>query len=187
MKNQPDLAPNALRMARRIGWRYPENAVLPVGAGEFKLLHRCVNPFNIEFLKAMTETDSNGCWNWIGTRCTDGYGMVSFFGKRYGTHRVSYFVEHGAFPDPLLVLHVCDNAPCINPEHLYAGTHKQNAIDAVRRSNKADIRLSEREVSEIRRLYSHGKTSQLAIANSFAVTQPHISRITRHITWAHTT
>lgn len=75
----------------------------------------------------------NGCWEFQGWRDRDGYGRFQAFNTRRA-HRVSYILSHGPiFSDDLLVCHKCDNPPCINPDHLFLGTHKVNHTD---RGNK---------------------------------------------------
>lgn len=73
-----------------------------------------------------------GCWTWTGRpNHTTGYAIiqaVALGGHRY-VHHVAYELTHGAIPDGLWVLHSCDNPPCVRPDHLYAGTPKQNAGD----------------------------------------------------------
>lgn len=79
----------------------------------------------------------SGCWQWSGA--TNGklvpYGRLNIAGLLGGAatfaraHRVSWLVHKGAIPDGLHVLHKCDNTLCINPDHLFLGTHEQNMAD----------------------------------------------------------
>lgn len=75
---------------------------------------------------------SGECWIWTGT-IRAGYGIVAIVkdGKKTtaGTHRLSYEWRHGPVPTGLFVLHSCDTPLCVNPDHLFVGTHKQNMDD----------------------------------------------------------
>lgn len=77
-------------------------------------------------------TKSESCWEWTGPLSAGGYGNLSADGQR-GAHRVSKVLADGPVPDGLFVLHHCDNARCVRPDHLYFGTLKDNARDAVER------------------------------------------------------
>jgi HNH endonuclease len=71
-----------------------------------------------------------GCWNWKRGKSSDGYGSVGFRGKTEGAHRVSAILFLGFDPASRLhVLHTCDNPACVNPKHLYFGTHQDNMRD----------------------------------------------------------
>jgi len=72
----------------------------------------------------------NNCWEWNGARSKNGYGRfwINGAGVHYA-HRISYIMCSGPIPDGGLVLHRCDNPPCVNPEHLYLGNHSENALD----------------------------------------------------------
>jgi len=72
-----------------------------------------------------------GCWEWTKYLNEFGYGRMRFNGKKELSHRVSYTVFVEPIPDGLLVLHTCDNPRCVNPEHLFLGTDKDNFEDAV--------------------------------------------------------
>lgn len=80
-------------------------------------------------LARITKQD-NGCWIWQGA-CRSGYGAIRVGAKVCQTHRLSYTLFKGNIPDGLLVCHTCDTKKCINPEHLFVGTHKDNMADCV--------------------------------------------------------
>lgn len=75
------------------------------------------------------------CWSWTGPRNRSGYGAWS----RELAHRAAYRLTHGAVPDGLYVCHRCDNPPCVNPAHLYAGTPKDNVHDMFARGRSAVV------------------------------------------------
>lgn len=82
-----------------------------------------------ERLMSKVVEDNNGCWLFTGTDNGTGYGRFKVNGIRKLTHRVSYELHVGLIPIGLFVLHKCDVRNCINPEHLFLGTHQDNADD----------------------------------------------------------
>lgn len=74
--------------------------------------------------------ETTNCWNWLGhLRNYAGYGAFKIKGKNYLAHRVSYIIFKGEIPKGLSTCHRCDSRKCVNPEHLYLGTHSQNIQD----------------------------------------------------------
>ena len=70
------------------------------------------------------------CWTWLGATTEQGYGRCSYFGKSYPSHRLSLIFFSGEDKGfGWLACHTCFNKPCVNPNHLYWGTQKDNNGD----------------------------------------------------------
>lgn len=134
----------------------------------------------------------DGCWGWKGY-CTDkGYGQVSFDGRLTYIHIVVYEFLNGKLPPGLCVLHRCDNPPCPNPDHLWAGTKAENNADMNAKGRARGgslpgaahpmVKLTLIEVEEIRSRASRGQ-SQRSIARDFSVSQRQIGRILHGESW----
>lgn len=83
------------------------------------------------FWKYVQKTDT--CWLWIGAIDTTGYGKLNIDRKAVSVHRLSYTLHIGTIPADLYVLHHCDVRACINPEHLFLGTHLDNIRDMLQK------------------------------------------------------
>ncbi len=114
------------------------------------------------------------CWLWNRGTNGDGYGCFKCDGgEQIGAHRFSWSLENGPIPAGKHVLHSCDNPPCVNPDHLFLGTHSDNLADAAEkgRMHGGRAKLTNEQVLEIR-------TSDLSLrklAAKFGVTFQAIS------------
>lgn len=73
----------------------------------------------------------SGCWIWTGLKHATGYGYVSYLGRKYQAHRFVYETMSGEIPLGKILCHTCDNPECVNPAHMFIGTHATNAEDKV--------------------------------------------------------
>jgi hypothetical protein len=151
-----------------------------------------------EYISENSEIDINGCWIWKRSKIK-GYGYPGFKGKSIRAHRLSYLTFVGEIPNNLHVLHNCDNPPCVNPKHLFLGTHQDNMKDRNNKNrqakgeNQGNSKLLQKEVDEIRILWSaelaeraKGKGAQLTqkeLAKRFGVSQMQISDILNNKSW----
>lgn len=114
----------------------------------------------------------------MGPRDQDGYGRVSLrSNKRVLAHRLAWFIDRGDIPSDLCVLHLCDNPPCCNVNHLMIGTREENARQAGERdlvqygSARYNAKLDEEKVAEMKVRYRAGGVSQYQLAREYGVSQ----------------
>jgi len=140
--------------------------------------------------KKIDKRGEDECWNWLD-RLSNGYGQMRFNNKAYGAHRFVYEEVYGMIPEGLFICHKCNNPSCCNPNHLYAGTQKDNQKQMVNegRSAKGEMqslsKLTTRDILKIRSLYSTNEKNQIELGKIFGVDNATISDITRRKTWKH--
>lgn len=126
-----------------------------------------------------------GCWEWQGHKNKNGYGTIHYASKNQLAHRVSFIVFNLKIPKGALVLHKCDNKPCINPKHLYHGDKKDNMRDALERGqykptigeNHPRAKLKDKQVLEIKRIWKGGIIQAEAIAKKYGICRGHVYKI----------
>jgi hypothetical protein len=139
------------------------------------------------------EPKENGCIEWKGGEFQGGYGYFkckAVWPTPINASRGSWMIHKGPVPEGLFVCHTCDNRKCVNPDHLFLGTCKENMEDckAKGRMNKGEDRpqakLTEEGVRQIRRLRQKGMGWR-CLASRFGVGQNTIIRACTGETWAH--
>lgn len=133
----------------------------------------------------------DGCWYWTGYANNQGYGRMSIDGKATLSTRASYEVYKGSVGS-LLVCHTCDNPLCINPDHLFLGTHKDNAQDMVYkgRSNRCkgeDNGQSKLSNEDVLKIFAMQGLSSGQIAKQFNISSGVVRRIKQRKMWRHVT
>lgn len=147
------------------------------------------------------------CWLWRGDRSKFGYGRFLFLGERTQAHRYAYELAHGPISEGLVLCHKCDVPECVNPEHMFVGTQKDNIQDCVRKgrwpvgqahwcSRKPELvkrgeragnsKLSEAQVTEIYRLCCSG-SSYSEVAALLGINRATAVQIHKGKTWNHVT
>ena len=148
------------------------------------------------YLYANTHDDADGCWIWDGPMGTVGYGQTKFRNPSRGpefAHRLAFTTWVRSLARGEYVLHHCDKKACINPDHLWPGTQKDNIRDAIakgrfvnpplmRGENQCLHKLRESDIPVIRRRLTNGESCEL-VARDYGVCSSTIGHVgTRH-TW----
>jgi hypothetical protein len=121
------------------------------------------------------------CWEWVGAKHGQGYGILRIDGKLKKSHRIGWeLYNNRAIPDGWQINHDCNNTQCNQPGHLKLGTHADNTADIIMNGNfhlGSIPKLTEEEIEEVRTLYAAGGWSQRDLAREFSVTQPTINNV----------
>jgi len=138
----------------------------------------------------------DNCWLWTGSKTLAGYGTIIAGTARTGdktevsiyAHRASWEIANGrAIPSGMIICHTCDNPPCVNPDHLFLGTHADNIRDktAKGRTPKGEYhhaaKLSDNDIRAIR----ESPLSQLELSSEYEISQSNVSLIKAGKRWKH--
>lgn len=144
------------------------------------------------FFKKVTIGNPNECWEWEGVKYLTGYGHLRDGAKQKYAHRLSYEIYHGSIPAGFHICHKCDNPGCVNPNHLFAGTAKDNMHDMAIKNRSAfgerrpQSKLKENQVREIIEKHSMG-VLQKHLAKEYGVIPQCISLIITGKRWCRVT
>ena len=156
------------------------------------------------FWSKVNKNTKTGCWEWEKCLTDSGYGIVRIHYKAYRAHRLAWQIERGDIPEGLCVLHKCDNRKCVNPDHLFLGTKKDNTLDMMKKGRHKYIphfgedagtaKLTWDQIKKIRLFYkkengsfgkgkNSGGITQKEVAVKFGVSQALIGMIVREEIW----
>ncbi len=162
---------------------------------------RALIPVNVRF---WAKVDRNGptlahclelgpCWVWTAGRSNLGYGEFRATDRRRPAHQIAWELTRGPVPAQtprLCVLHRCDNRACVNPAHLWLGTHVDNMRDMARKGRStrgersARAKLTPCAVVAIRARYAAGATLG-ELSADFRVSERAIRHVVSGDRWMH--
>lgn len=133
------------------------------------------------FLSKIQKTDT--CWLWTASKNGQGYANITAYknGKTFMAigSRVAWELFRGPVPEGLCVLHTCDVRHCVNPEHLFLGTKRDNSDDMIRKGREKHIglkgplnpnsKLTWKQARQIRSLYATGDFSERFLSEIYKV------------------
>ncbi len=162
--------------------------------------NRSRTPITERFGRYVYLSLNTGCWEWRGAKNEHGYGVIGKGGgKKSGNikaHRLSYQIfRHANLAREQFICHRCDNPPCVNPDHLFVGTQRDNIADMIAKGRNSNppirygesnhnAKLTKKSIPKIRRLFKRG-TSSRKIARLHSVDKNTILAIINHKTWRH--
>ena len=128
-----------------------------------------------------------GCQIWLGGVSRQGYGVMRLNRKTETTHRIIWRRTFGKIPKGKYVLHRCDVRCCVNPDHLFLGTHLENVQDMMRKGRHVrpppEFKLFARDCETIAQMYASGE-SMRSIGRQFGVHHGTISTILKERDWS---
>ncbi len=118
-------------------------------------------PAKERLMQAVSIDTNTGCWNWTLSAFKGGYGAFRIDnGKQVSAHRAAYQLLVGPIPEGIHVLHKCDNPRCVNPYHLWLGTHRENMLDKMNKGrDNVKGRTFKRTSSTDQRRQCHSEAS----------------------------
>ena len=175
----------------RVGFKHSEASRAKMLARQRARARPLVDRFH-----SRIEFDTNGgCWLWTGSIFTKtGYGNISFNSQTISTHRLSWEIYKGPIPDGLCICHHCDVRACVNPDHLFLGTHADNMHDKDRKGRgnyqfgegNHVSKLKATDIPVILERLGRGDTC-IKISADYGVTDCAINAIRRGKSWRHVT
>lgn len=153
-------------------------------------------PLHQRFWSKVNVGEPHECWEWHGSRCgkNRAYGQILFKGHKITAHRASWILAHPgeSIPEGMDVCHTCDNGACVNPDHLFVGTARDNMLDKIKKGRSNMPRgvetgmhkLNDTIVRDIRAAVAQGMSRKM-LAQHYGVSEVTVTMIVNRKTWRH--
>ena len=119
------------------------------------------------------------CWNWTGGKDYDGYGQWAWGMKNIRAHRFSMKLAGKEIPAGMISRHLCNNPSCVNPEHIVAGTQKENIQDQIKAGTFSKTKYSQEKIKEVFDEYAAGGITLRELAVKHGMSKNTVFRYTR--------
>ena len=142
-----------------------------------------------DFFKTINKTST--CWLWTGSILSSGYGRFFINGKSYRAHRYIYELINGEIPIKKVICHKCDIRKCVNPDHLFLGTPKDNVLDMINKGRNVfyskemhpQAKLTQKQVDEIKYEFIYYRGAYTNLSKKYNVTVSQIRNIILNKRW----
>jgi hypothetical protein len=146
-----------------------------------------------KYIESMVMPEPNtGCWFWMGFVTSHGYGKIVFNGRKVAAHRISYAVHKGKIKDGAVICHKCDVPGCVNPDHLFLGTQKDNVHDMIRKGRAKFPIVNKGEASHLAKVSADtvlkiraSNLSNVEASEFFGLPYHLVYQIRKRISWKH--
>lgn len=145
-------------------------------------------------LSKVSPEPTSGCWLWLGAYAANGYGEFTYGYRKEPAHRASWRILRGPPPADRFVCHRCDNPACVNPDHLFLGTARDNALDmnakgrATTKRARGELaskaKLTADQVIEARLRHEAGERTGV-LARHYGISSPAMGAILLRRNWRH--
>lgn len=151
-------------------------------------------PVEVRFWRHVSPCPNTGCWWWMGAIQRKGYGHMGRGGRGAGNvicSRLSYQMHYGVDPGELFVLHRCDSPACVNPEHLFLGTNKDNMADCAKKGRvkwpafRGEKHIQAKLTADLVRLIRASPLSCAKLGSQLGVRDTTIHSARTRKTWKH--
>jgi len=134
------------------------------------------------FWDKVDKNTSNGCWEWLASRDKLGYGRFRFEGENRKASRVAWILTGHELLKDREICHKCDNTGCVNPDHLWLGTHTENMRDSKQKGRAVNppihrgpthhfAVLTDKQITKIKSLYATGEYTYQALGDFYGVSK----------------
>lgn len=152
-------------------------------------------PAEVRFWKYVVKAGPDDCWVWTGAKAPGGYGVIGVAARKiraYRAHRLSWEMANGQpAPDGMVVMHKCDNPPCVNPAHLKLGTYADNTADMMAKGRKVDAgapgvsNCNAVLTADLVRYIRASDKTNVELAREIGVTRATVRKARLGISWPH--